>query len=259
MTVVFDTYVPGHSLLHQLDPRVKLWVAVVGVVLTFLLPSLSLQLTFLLVVHMVLLTSEIPWSTLGQLWRQMRMLVILILVLQPLLRPEGNVWISLGPLSLTSGGVYNAASLAARALSIAFVTGALLYTTEHWALVLAFVRLGLPYTWGLTISLTLRFLPAIQSLFHAVRDAQAARGWVAEGNVLQRLRDYLPVLVAVMIGTLRISDQLTLALAARGLMTSRPQTRWRDLAMRPPDWWVLAFVTGGFVLLLSWRFGLFPL
>jgi energy-coupling factor transport system permease protein len=259
MTVIFDTYVPGHSLLHKLDPRVKLWTAAAGTVLAFLLPTLLLQLAFLLIVHLILLASSIPWSTLGRLWRQMIMLIVLILVLQPFLRPEGAVWITLGPLTLTAGGLYEAAQLATRAVTIAFVTGALLYTTEHRALVLAFVRLGLPYTWGLTISLTLRFLPAIQSLFRSVRDAQAARGWVAEGNILQRLRDYLPVLVAVMIGTLRMSDQLTLALAARGLGAPHTRTRWHDLTMRSQDWWVLAFVTIGLALLLGWQFGLFPL
>lgn len=259
MTVVFDTYVPGHSLLHRLDPRVKLWMVVVGTVLTFLLPTLLHQLTFLLVVHLMLLASSIPWSALAQLWRQMAVLVILILVLQTLLRPHGAVWLTAGPLTLTAGGLYEAAQLAARALSIAFVTGALLYTTEHRALVLAFVRLGLPYTWGLTISLTLRFLPAIQGLFRSARDAQAARGWVAEGGLMKRLRDYLPVLVAVMIGTLRMSDQLTLALAARGLTATRRRTRWRDLVMHRRDWWALALVMAGFLLLLGWRFGLFPL
>jgi energy-coupling factor transport system permease protein len=132
-------------------------------------------------------------------------------------------------------------------------------TTEHRALVLAFVRLGLPYTWGLTISLTLRFLPAIQGLFRSVRDAQAARGWVAEGSIVQRLRDYMPVLIAVMIGTLRMSDQLTLALAARGLETSQQRTRWRDLTMQRRDWWALALATLIFALMVSWRFDLIGL
>jgi len=112
------------------------------------------------------------------------------------------------------------------------------------------VRLGVPYTWGLTLSLTLRFLPALSDLFNKVREAQAARGWVAEGGLFRRARDYLPVLVAVVIGTLRMGDQLTLALAARGLGTVQRRTVWRELEMRPADRWVLIGGTLGFLLLL---------
>ena len=108
------------------------------------------------------------------------------------------------------------------------------------------VKLGLPYTWGLTISLALRFLPAIEDLFHKVRDAQSARGWVAEGNLFKRVREYIPILVAVLIGTLRMSDQLTLALAARGIEGARPRSTWRELRMAPRDWWFVAVVTVGF-------------
>jgi energy-coupling factor transport system permease protein len=120
-------------------------------------------------------------------------------------------------------------------------------------LVRAFVKLGLPYTWGLTISLTLRFLPAIQNLFHSVRDAQAARGWTAQGNLFKRFRDYLPILVAVLIGTLRMSDQLTLALAARGLETMRHRTTWRELHMTRPDWTTLIGGTIVAGLLIWWH------
>ena len=102
----------------------------------------------------------------------------------------------------------------------------------------------------------LRFLPAIQYLFIAVREAQATRGWVVEGNLLKRFRDYLPVLVAVIIGTLRMSDRLTLALAARGLAASTRRTVWRDLQMRASDWVALAGLTIAFGALLWSQFAL---
>jgi len=142
--------------------------------------------------------------------------------------------------------------LALRALSMTFVTGGLLFTTDQRSLVQALVRLGVPYSWGLTFSLTLRFLPAIGTLFVTVREAQAARGWVAEGNFIRRTRDYLPVLVAVVIGTLRLSDQLTLALAARGLGAAPQRTVWRGLRMRAADWGTLVGITAAFALLAAW-------
>ncbi|MGC9521615.1 MAG: energy-coupling factor transporter transmembrane component T family protein [Anaerolineae bacterium] len=246
MTVVFDLYVPGTSWLHRLDPRVKLWGTILGFALPFILPDLASQAMFLIAIHVVLLTASIPRRAIGRFWRQMAILIVLILVLQPFLRPSGKVLFTVGPLKLTVDGLHDAARLALRALGIAFVTAALLLTTEQPALIQALLRLGLPYTWGLTISLALRFLPALQGLFRTVRDAQSARGWTLEGNPVRRLRAYIPVLVAVLIGTLRMSDQLTLALASRGLETMKTRTTWRPLRMGTLDWAILIAMTLGF-------------
>ena len=248
MTVIFDTYIPGASFLHRLDPRAKLWATLLSLVLIFLLPNLLCQALFILAIHIILLAVDIPTGVLGRLWRQMAVLLLLILVLQPFFSPSGRLLVALGPVRLTSEGILRAMELALRIAGMVFVTFALLYTTPQPSLVRAFVKLGLPYTWGLTISLALRFLPAIQDLFHTVRDAQAARGWVAQGSLLRRFRDYIPVLVAVLISTLRMSDQLTLALAARGLESTHPRSSWRELQMTGKDWAFLAGVTAAFGL-----------
>ncbi|MDF1513291.1 MAG: energy-coupling factor transporter transmembrane component T [Anaerolineae bacterium] len=253
MSFIFDTYIPGHSLLHKLDPRVKLLGTAFTLMLVFWLPGLALQCLFLGVLHIILLCAGIPGSRILNLWRQMAVLLVLIMVLQPLFLPAGDLLLKLGPLRLTTGGILDALRLAVRASGFAFAMAVLLTTTDHHALVLAFVRMGLPYTWGLTISLALRFLPAIHSMFHAVKDAQAARGWLFSGGVFQRLRDYLPVLIAVIVGTLRMSDQLTLALAARGLGTPTRRTRWRDLHMRRSDWLCALGLASAFVAFIWWR------
>ena len=247
MSVIFDTYVPGDSFLHKLDPRVKLWGTVLSLLLVFWLPGLVLQSLLLTSFHLVLLISGVPGRKLLALWRQMALILVLIIILQSFFHPSGHELFAIGPLRLTLGGITDAARLAIRAIGFAFAIAVVLFSTDHHTLVLAFVRLGLPYSWGLTISLALRFLPAIQGLFHTIRDAQASRGWVASGGILTRFRGYFPVLIAVIVGTLRMSDQLTLSLAARGLDTSEQRTRWHDLHMRSSDWIWLLLLTVGFV------------
>jgi len=253
MSLVFDLYAPGRSWLHRLDPRVKLWLVVLGIGVAFLLRVWWRQALLLLGVLLLLRSASLAREKLHWLWQQMRWLVIFILVLQPIFTPGSTVLFAVGPLRLTLEGIQRALLLALRALVMAYVAGGLLFTTKQQALVRALVRLGVPYTWGLTLSLTLRFLPALGDLFSKVREAQAARGWVAEGNFFRRAREYLPVLVAVIIGTLRMGDQLTLALAARGLGSTQQRTTWRDLEMQPVDWWVLAFSTAGVLVLLLLR------
>lgn len=259
MSVIFDAYVPGNSFLHKLDPRVKLWGTLLSLLLVFWLPGLFLQSLLLLSFHIVLLLAGVPVRKLLTLWRQMALILFLILLLQSFFHPYGYELFALGPLRLTLGGIAGAARLAIRAIGFAFVIAVVLFTTEHHTLVLAFVRLGLPYIWGLTISLALRFLPAIQNLFHAIKDAQASRGWVASGGVLKRFRGYFPVLIAVIVGTLRMSDQLTLSLAARGLDSTNKRTRWHDLHMQVADWIWAFLLTLGFLFFVWWRIKHVPL
>ncbi len=251
MNLAFDLYVPGHSWLHRLDPRVKLWLTLLGFIGGFMLSHWWAQALLLIALLTLLHSISISWQRLGWLWRQMRVLVLLILLLQPFFSPDGRTLLSIGALRVTIEGVQRALLLALRALTMAYLAACLLFTTNQRELVRGFVRLGVPYTWGLTISLTLRSLPALGDLFHKVREAQAARGWVAEGNLLRQARDYLPVLVAVVIGTLRMGDQLTLALASRGLGAVEQRTTWRDLEMHPADWWALIGGTSVFFGLLA--------
>lgn len=246
MSFSLDLYVPGRSWLHRCDPRIKLWLTLLGLLLAFRWTHPLTQALYVMTLLLTLRMAGIPWATLGWLWQQMRLLVLLMLVFQPFFAPAGTALIQVGPLTLTTGGLASGTHLALRVLAMAFLTGGLLFTSDQRALVRAFVRLGMPYTWGLTLSLTLRFLPAIGSLATTVREAQASRGWVAEGNFIRRARDYLPVLIAVVIGALRLSEQLTLALAARGLDHAEPRTTWRELHLQRLDWWILTLSTGIF-------------
>jgi energy-coupling factor transport system permease protein len=255
MSYEFDPYVPGDSWLHRRDPRVKLWGVVVGCLVAFWLHDLGFVAAFLGLLHLLFVYARIPWHTLREWWQQMALLALLILILQPLFRPSGDVLLAWGGVQLTTGGLYSGAVIALRMLSLAFTLALLLFTTTQPDLVRAFVRLGLPYAWGMAISLTLRFIPAIYGLFIAVREAQSARGWQPEGHPLRRARDYLPVLIAVIIGTLRLSDQLTLALAARGFDGAPRRTVWRDLRMQRGDWLTLGLLTLGLAVVLSGRWG----
>ena len=163
MSFIFDTYIPGRSFLYTMDPRVKLWGALCSVIIVFWLPGLMLPAVLLGIFHLVLLLAGVSVRRLLVLWRQMAVILALILILQPLFHPEGRELLAVGPLRLTMEGIYDALRLAIRAMGFVFAIATVLFSTEHPVLVLAFVRLGLPYTWGLTISLALRFLPAIHN------------------------------------------------------------------------------------------------
>lgn len=258
MSQVFDVYLPGASWLHRLDPRAKLWMVLLAGLVGLLFQQIGVLAGLLLLTQGALLSAGAPWERMRWLWARLLPLLALILILQPLFAPgPGPDLLRLGPLRLTVAGLLAGLSFALRAASLTFVAAGLLLTTEPSELVQGLVKLGLPYPWGLTVGLAIRYLPTTYGLFVAVREAQEARGWILDrGNVIRRARAYVPILVATIISALRLSDQLGLALAARGLGYPARRTTWREIHFSGADWLAVGLATLAFGGMLALRYGL---
>jgi energy-coupling factor transport system permease protein len=258
MSQQFDLYVPRDSWMHHLDPRAKLWAVLLASVVGILFQQIAVLAGLLVLCHVVLLSARIPPDRLRWLWSRLAPLLVMILILQPLFAPgPGPDLVRLGPVRLTVGGLLGGVSFALRAAALAFAAAVLLLTTDTTKLVQGLVKLGLPYPWGLTVGLAIHYLPTTYGLFVTVSEAQQARGWiVGRGGFVQRTRSYLPILVATIIGALRLSDRLGLALAARGLGYQRRRTALHDIRLNWRDGLVLVFATAVFAALLVVRYGM---
>ena len=235
----FDLYVHRPSWLHRLDPRTKLLLTVVALVICLMFQQLWVLGGILVTFHLLLMTTRVPWARLRWLWGRMFPLTVMILLLQPFFSSaagEQIVW-QWGPLRWTTAGVLSGVEFALRVNGMAFVTAGLLFTTEPTLLILGLVKLGLPYEWGLTVSLAFRYLPTTFGLYQSIYEAQQARGWdPGKGGFFRRIRSFLPMLVAVMIAALRMADNLGMALAVRGFGAPYKRTVLRDIRFRPVDW-----------------------
>jgi energy-coupling factor transport system permease protein len=258
--MLFDLYVPANGWLQSLDPRTKLAMVFCGAVL-FVVIDRVLALSMLLVaVHVLLLTSQVPVSQIWWVWRQLLRVIVIIVGLWPLFAGmPGPLLFSLGPFTVTVGDLLSGLTTAMRVVGMSLLFFVILFTTRQNELVRGLVRLGLPFEWGLTLAIALRYVPTFTRTATQIQEAQAARGWqVARGNVIGRLRGMIPVLVALVISVLRTSDTLGMALAARGVGSGRPRTVWRDVHMGRRDWLVLTLVLliFGLVIYARWAFGL---
>lgn len=245
-----EFYVAGHSWLHRLDPRVKLALLVlVGVVLFFWI-NLPLLVTALVLIHVVLLTAGYPWERLATAWRAIALLLVLIVLVWPLFDRGGETLFRLAPLEVTSHGVLRGIANALRIAAINFLFVLWIGTTDARDLVRGFVRLGLPYRWGMALTIALRFIPTFAGTWSTISDAQQARGLVLHGWWLRRARQMLPILVAALVSALRASEQLAMTLESRGFGAGRRRTVLRDIRMRPADWLALAITLLATALLL---------
>lgn len=261
MSQRFELYIARDSWLHRLDPRAKLWAAVLAGVVGLMFKQIGVLAALLVLSHLALLSARIPADRIRWLWLRLVPLLIMILILQPIFAPgPGPDLLRLGPLRITLGGILEGVSFALRAAALAFVAATLLLTTDSNQLVRGLVKLGLPYPWGLTVGLAIRYLPTTYGLYVTIGEAQQARGWiVGRGGFVQRTRSYLPILVATIIAALRLSDNLAMALAARGLGYPAHRTVLHDVHFRTTDWLAVVVATcifGGLVLLrYGWGWG----
>ncbi len=254
MSSSFDVYVRRNTWLYCLDPRVKLAFVFVASTIVFLWPSPLVALGVSAIALVLLVLAGVPRKRIVSFVRGIAVLLFLVLVLTTLFTGGGStVWFSIGPLHVSAEGFMRAALLTTRLLALSLTFFFWLSTTDQGEMTRGFVALGLPYEWGLTIALALRYLPILAGLFEQVREAQEARGLdLAQRGLAARLQAYRPILVAVVIGALRHGERLGWALEARALGGGSRRTVFRPLRLRRDDVLALVFlgaIFGGAVAL----------
>lgn len=265
MSLPASMFVPGNSWLHTLDPRVKLLFAVL---VTLVLLSIGHLLAFvgiLAVCHVMLLSARVPVARLAWAWRLMLPITLMIPLLWPLFAPvEGPPLVQVGPVVVTSPAVWQGVAAALRVDALAFACFVWLFTTDQTSMVLGFVRLGIPYEWGLALAIALRYVPTLHLMLERVLDAQRARGLVTSGgNPVRVARAYIPALVPMLIQALRTAEHLSRALEARAFgAPGHIRTSRRALRFTPRDAAALALivvVTGGLLVArVLWGIGSGP-
>ena len=257
MNPTFELYVDRRSWLHSLDPRTKLLFVALGTISLLTFSSLPIVVAFLLAAHLIILSAHIPWSRIRWIWGRMLPITVLIPLLWPLFYQRGGrVLLHLWRIKVTSYGLVEGIAMALRVDALAFVGFILLLSTGQAELVQGLVRLGMPFDWGLTLAIALRYLPTLYGIYVMISEAQQARGWaIGRGNFVQRARSYLPVLVAMIISVLRMTDNLAMALAARGFGARPKRTYFREVKFSSADAICLSLLTTLFIVLMVARFG----
>jgi energy-coupling factor transport system permease protein len=254
----FDLYVRRDTWLHHLDPRVKLLFVVETSLLLFVWPTIWAALAAILLCSAAFRLAQIPRRSVTAIYRTMLPLATLVFALSALFGTAGDgnpVWLQAGPLVISPGSVLQGALLALRLLALALIIFVWLFTTDQASMVRGFHALRLPYDWALTLALALRYLPIFAGLFSQVRDAQQARGLdLEQRGLLQRLRAYRPVLVAMIINALRQSERLGWALEARALGAGGiTRSVFRPLHLRRADYILITVLVVGLVISVTLR------
>jgi energy-coupling factor transport system permease protein len=225
-------FLSGHGPLHRFDPRCKLPLALLFIVLFFLPLRLPLLAAYLGIVSLAL-GLFLGFRELLRPLRTIGPLLLLVLLLTPPFYRGGQVYLSLGGFTLLSAeGAREAARLALRLTGITFAFFALLRSTDPADLILALRAFGLPFAAGLVVSVALQYLPGLKSLYEQVQDAHRLRR--AENSPpaargLRAAQALIPQLTSVLILSIRRIPILAMALELRGVGLKTPRTSLRRL------------------------------
>ncbi len=122
----------------------------------------------------------------------------------------------------------------------------LLFTTRMEEILAALGRMGVPFTAVFSLGLTFRLVPALLGEVFNVVDAQRLRGLkFNEGGLVKRVRRYIPLMVPILGGALRSAHRMSWALEAKGFGL-RGRVPYLELGMRLPDWVALGLTLAAF-------------
>ena len=232
-----DFYLDIDTVIHRLDGRTK--------ILLFLLSFVALVLfedpLFILPIALLILLE----STLAHAWVNIWRIRLLLFILTVSSVIMWNIFAS-GETHLfwfvdLESLKYSLARTMVMLLMI--ISGLnLLSTTRNEELVLAMIKLGMPYRVGFAISTSLRLVPTIASSIYTISQAQRSRGLDLEsGNVLDRLRKYIPLLIPVFISTIRGTNVFGMALESKGFGARKDRTFYLKMEMEKRDYITLGF------------------
>ncbi len=234
-------YRPGDSVLHRLDPRVKL-LCLIGVSLAVLnseTPGLGL---WTLAFGLLTGTMGLPLSRLAREFRYMGLLILLVFLARSLSTP-GEPVIRFWSADVTREGL-TAGGLAAWRLALVVVLGLLLTaTTRPWQVKAAVESLLKPFPFiprrrvAFMMGLLLRFIPLILSAAKETSDAQRARAIENRRNPVYRM---VKLIIPLMRRTFLEADRLATAMEARCYTDDRATP---PLAAGAGDWLFLAAVS----------------
>lgn len=232
-----EIYIDNNSFIHRLDPRVKIIIFLLTFVaiLLFQNPLWMMPITILIIAQLVISGALVNM-------RRIRYILIVLtvssMILWNLFSTGETQWfwrISLESMSF---------AVARTLLMILMISAGmiLITSTRNEELVNGMIRLGMPYRVGFAISTSLRLVPTIVSSTITISQAQRSRGLDLEsGNLLDRIKKFLPLLVPVFISTIRSTNIFGMALESKGFGARDKRTFYLVFEMDTADYIVLVF------------------
>ncbi|MFW9830679.1 MAG: energy-coupling factor transporter transmembrane component T family protein [Candidatus Thorarchaeota archaeon] len=232
MAAIFEAFrfKQKDTFMHSLDPRTTFFMAVCFSIIGMLfLEIIPLLLILLMMVPFIIFARSI-----GQWTKSLRGLAFLagfILIINTFF------------LSLSF-----AISTVLRLIVLMTAFSLFFLTVHPDDFALALIKMRVPYEFAFAFSMAVRYVPTIATETETIRDAQMSRGLELErGNILQKVRNYIPILIPIIVSSIRRALQVAESLESRAFGSTTKRTSLYDIRLQKRDY-VMFLLTTTFLL-----------
>ena len=247
--ITLGQYFPANSLLHRMDPRMKLVLTVFWICMVFVPQNwygLAAVIAFLV---LTVACSGLPVRMLFKSVKPILPVILFTSIINVFYITKGTLLWEWKFIHIYTGGLITAAFIALRIVSLIIGSSLLTYTTPPTALTDALERLLSPlkllrlpvHDLAMMMTIALRFIPTLVEETDKIMSAQKARGADLEsGNILQRVRAMVPILIPLLASSFRRAYELATAMECRCYHGGDGRTRMKQLRLAARDYLSLA-------------------
>ena len=256
--ITMGQYYPTDSIVHRLDPRVKILLTIAFIVGIFLVHSLWGYALALVFVYFMARLSHVPFKMLMRGLRPLRFILVLTFVLNLFFSGEGTILCQWSFITITHEGLSRAVHYCLRLLFLVIGTSLLTLTTSPVSLSDGLELLLSPlkvihfpaHELAMMMTIALRFIPTLLEEADKIMKAQMARGSDFEsGKLLARAKAMVPLLVPLFVSAFRRAGDLATAMESRCYRGGEGRTRLRVLKLTRADLYA-SLVVAAFVGLI---------
>ena len=242
--ITLGQYYPVKSPVHNLDPRIKIILTIAFIVAVFLGSSLWAFFPVAAYIILAALLAHLPLKLLLKGIKPLRIILIFTFLLNLFFNAGETVLVEVWKIRITLEGLLMAIRFSMRLVFL--VSGASLLTLTTPPVVLTdgmerllspLRKIGFPaHELAMMMSIALRFIPVLLEEADKIMKAQMARGADFEsGNLIQRAKSMVPLLVPLFVSAFRRAGDLAMAMEARCYHGGEGRTRLRVLKLTMND------------------------
>lgn len=261
--IAFGQYYPIDSVVHRMDPRMKLFLTVLFVVAIFFVNTYFGFMMTAAVLLFIILLAKLPMLSVLKSVRAIIFIVIFAAVINLFMISDGEVLWSWRALQITDQGIHTTIKMTLRLVLL--ISGASLLTltttpvevadgTESLMKPLRLIKVPV-HDIAMIMSIALRFIPTLFEETNKIIAAQKARGASFDtGGLIARAKALLPVLIPLFVNSFRRADELAFAMDARCYNATENRTKMKVMKLGVADFVAFFLIAAYFVAVLLDRY-----
>lgn len=238
-------FFPGRSILHRLDPRVKILLAIAYIVAIFLCHYVLTYALILFFTLFLIAISGIPFRTILRSLRPILIILIITSLINILMTGGEEIVFEWKFIHIYKEGLWRALFMAVRVVLLVISASLLLtYTTSPIDLTDAIESLLTPLKWlhvpvhefAMMMSIALRFIPTLVEETERIMNAQKSRGSdLSSGGLVKRAKALIPIIVPLFISAFQRALDLATAMECRCYRGGNGRTRLKAYRLHVCD------------------------